>query len=163
MFLEKDDVSLYYEVRGSGEPLILIHGVIVDADLYSKAAELLSRYYQVITYDRRGNSRSVYKGEPHFDMEGQAQAGIEVIPEPDAVTGQIRVDQILPGDIVFLSSPKKPGDTEIYEMAVCTDTGTLFMLSPARTTVRLRNFKSGDEICERIITIRRIFSAKVTN
>ena len=60
-------------------------------------------------------------------------------------------------------SPKKPGDTEIYEMAVCTDTGTLFMLSPARTTVRLRNFKSGDEICERIITIRRIFSAKVTN
>ena len=96
-------------------------------------------------------------------MEGQAQAGIEVIPEPDAVTGQIRVDQILPGDIVFLSSPKKPGDTEIYEMAVCTDTGTLFMLSPARTTVRLRNFKSGDEICERIITIRRIFSAKVTN
>ena len=96
-------------------------------------------------------------------MEGQAQAGIEVIPEPDAVTGQIRIDQILPGDIVFLSSPKKPGDTEIYEMAVCTDTGTLFMLSPARTTVRLRNFKSGDEICERIITIRRIFSAKVTN
>ena len=96
-------------------------------------------------------------------MEGQAQAGIEVIPEPDAVTGQIRIDQILPGDIVFLSSPKKPGDTEIYEMAVCTDTGTLFMLSPARTTVRLRNFKSGDEICERIITIRRIFSTKVTN
>ena len=81
MFLEKDDVSLYYEVRGSGEPLILIHGVIVDADLYSKAAELLSRYYQVITYDRRGNSRSVYKGEPHFDMEGQAQDLLALMKE----------------------------------------------------------------------------------
>ena len=43
-------------------------------------------------------------------------------------------------------------------MAVCTDTGTLFMISPARTTVRLRNFSSGDAICERIITIRRLFS-----
>ena len=96
-------------------------------------------------------------------MEGQAQAGIEIIPEPDAVTGEIMIDQILPGDIVFLSSPKKdPGDTEIYEMAVCTDTGTLFMLSPARTTVRLRNFTSGDDICKRIITIRRIFSSRVT-
>ena len=96
-------------------------------------------------------------------MEGQAQAGIEIIPEPDAVTGEIMIDQILPGDILFLSSPKKdPGDKEIYEMAVCTDTGTLFMISPARTTVRLRNFSSGDDICNRIITIRRIFSARVT-
>ena len=96
-------------------------------------------------------------------MEGQAQAGIEIIPEPDAVTGEIMIDQILPGDIIFLSSPKKdPGDKEIYEMAVCTDTGTLFMISPARTTVRLRNFSSGDDICNRIITIRRIFSSRVT-
>ena len=97
-------------------------------------------------------------------MEEQAKAGVEVIPEPDAVTGEIMIDQILPGDILFLSSPKRAqGDTTIYEMAVCTDTGTLFMMSPARTTVRLRNFKSGDDICDRIITIRRVFSAKVVN
>ena len=96
-------------------------------------------------------------------MEEQAKAGIEVIPEPDAVTGKIMIDQIQPGDILFLASPKKTaGDKEIYEMAVCTDTGVLFMISPARTTVRLRNFSSGDSICERIITIRRIFSTKVT-
>lgn len=95
-------------------------------------------------------------------MEEQAKAGVEVNPEPDAVTGEIMIEQILPGDIIFLSSPKKePGDKEIYEMAVCTDTGTLFMLSPARTTVRLRNFESGDDICKRIITIRRLFSSKV--
>jgi len=95
-------------------------------------------------------------------MEGQAKAGIEVIPEPDAVTGKIMIDQIQPGDLIFLSSPQKtPGDNQIYEMAVCTDTGTLFMLSPSRTTVRLRNFSSGDSICERIITIRRLFSSKV--
>ena len=95
-------------------------------------------------------------------MEEQAKAGVEVIPEPDAVTGKIMIDQILPGDILFLSSPKDPNDKKIYEMAVCTDTGQLFMISPARTTVRLRNFSSGDSICERIITIRRIFSTKVT-
>ena len=59
MYLEKEDVSLYYEVQGTGEPLILIHGVIVDADLYSQASSLLARYFRVVTYDRRGNSRSV--------------------------------------------------------------------------------------------------------
>ena len=97
-------------------------------------------------------------------MEGQAEAGFEVIPEPDAVTGEIMIEQILPGDILFLSRPgQTAGDKKIYEMAVCTDTGTLFMLSPARTTVRLRNFESGDDICDRIITIRRIFSTRVIN
>ena len=95
-------------------------------------------------------------------MEDQAKAGTEIIPQPDAVTGKIMIDQILPGDIIFLSNPKDPSDKNIYEMAVCTDTGTLFMISPARTTVRLRNFSSGDAICERIITIRRLFSSKVT-
>ena len=94
-------------------------------------------------------------------MEEQAKAGTEIIPEPDAVTGKIMVDQILPGDILFLSNPKDPNDKKIYEMAVCTDTGTLFMLSPARTTLKLRNFSSGDAICERIVTIRRLFSSKV--
>ena len=72
MYLEKEDVSLYYETYGEGEPLILIHGVIVDAQLYQEAARLLSRYYQVILYDRRGNSRSRLKGEKDFSMDDQA-------------------------------------------------------------------------------------------
>lgn len=73
MYLEKEDVSLYYEVRGEGEPLLLIHGVVVDADLYCNTAEILSRYFRVITFDRRGNSRSVCKGERTFCMEDQIE------------------------------------------------------------------------------------------
>ena len=73
MFLEKEDVSLYYEVQGQGQPFLLIHGVIVDGGLYEKAAELLSAYYKVITYDRRGNSRSTCKGGNVFSMESQIE------------------------------------------------------------------------------------------
>lgn len=73
MYLEKEEVSLYYEVRGKGEPLLLIHGAIVDADLYHEAAELLAAYYTVVTFDRRGNSRSVCKGERTFSMEEQIE------------------------------------------------------------------------------------------
>ncbi len=73
MRLEGKDVSLYYEVRGSGTPLIMIHGVIVDANLFSRAAEYLSRYFQVITYDRRGNSRSELKDKAGNDMNGQLE------------------------------------------------------------------------------------------
>ena len=94
-------------------------------------------------------------------MEEQALMGTEVTLNYDAVTGEVIIEDILPGDILFLRSPSsEPGDTTIYEMAVCTDTGTLFMISPARTTVRLRTFAAGDDICDRIITIRRIFTSE---
>lgn len=75
MFLEKQDVSLYYEVRGEGETLILVHGMIVDAGLYENAARLLSRYYKVVTFDRRGNSRSRLKDDPapQFSIDAQAE------------------------------------------------------------------------------------------
>lgn len=73
MYLEKENVSLYYEVHGEGDTLILIHGVIVDADLYREAAKLLSKYYQVILYDRRGNSRSRCKGNLSFRMDDQIE------------------------------------------------------------------------------------------
>lgn len=73
MYLEREDVNLYYETYGEGEPLLLIHGVIVDAQLYLQAARLLSGYYQVILYDRRRNSRSVCRGEKPFSIEDQAE------------------------------------------------------------------------------------------
>lgn len=75
MYLEKEDVSIYYEVRGEGEPLLMIHGVVVDAGLYEKGAEILSRRCKVITYDRRGNSRSAFREQKErtFSMDEQAE------------------------------------------------------------------------------------------
>ncbi len=73
MYLNKDDVSLYYEVRGEGEGLVLIHGVVVDSDFFRETAQLLSYFYRVVTFDRRGSSRSVCKGERTFTMESQIE------------------------------------------------------------------------------------------
>ncbi len=94
-------------------------------------------------------------------VSGQMEEGEEVDPGTDAVTGEILIENILPGDVLFLRSPtSSPGDKRVYEMAVCTDTGTLLMQSRARTTIRLTSFKAGDSICDRIITIRRIFKTE---
>lgn len=50
--------SLYYEVRGSGPALLVIAGGNGDADPFGALADELARRYTVITYDRRGFSRS---------------------------------------------------------------------------------------------------------
>lgn len=93
-------------------------------------------------------------------MEEQMRMGTQVRPEYDVVTGDLIVENIMPGDILFLRSPYDSEDSsEPYEMAICTDTGTLLMVSKAKTTIRLVSFKPTDEVAERIITIRRVFSS----
>ena len=92
MFLEKKDVSLYYEVRGTGDPLILIHGVIVDAGLYENAADLLSSRYMVITYDRRGISRSRLKDTEESAAGESARQIIQKEAGSDAVDPDVFMD-----------------------------------------------------------------------
>ncbi|MEC4203602.1 alpha/beta fold hydrolase [Bacillus sp. AAVF1] len=55
--LEVPGAKLYYEVRGSGPILLMIHGGNGDAESYP-ITDRLSDRYTVITYDRRGHSRS---------------------------------------------------------------------------------------------------------
>lgn len=73
MILKTDSAELYYEEYGQGEPLLLVHGVIVDSELYKTAAQLLSRYYRVIIYDRRGISRSKCDKSVPFSMDDQVE------------------------------------------------------------------------------------------
>jgi pimeloyl-ACP methyl ester carboxylesterase len=49
---------LYYEERGSGPPLLLVHGTGAYADIWSPVLDGLARSYRVIAYDRRGFARS---------------------------------------------------------------------------------------------------------
>lgn len=53
-----DGTSLYYETRGSGPPVLLVPGVPGDAGQFTPVAEELAAHHRVLTYDRRGYSRS---------------------------------------------------------------------------------------------------------
>jgi pimeloyl-ACP methyl ester carboxylesterase len=50
--------ELYYELRGSGPSVLFISGATGDAGHFERVARLLADEFTVITYDRRGNSRS---------------------------------------------------------------------------------------------------------
>ncbi|GAA1246803.1 hypothetical protein GCM10009676_36270 [Prauserella halophila] len=53
---------LYYEVRGDGPLLVLIPGAPGNARVFTALADQLAQRYTVLTYDRRGFSRSVLDG-----------------------------------------------------------------------------------------------------
>lgn len=50
--------ELYHEIRGSGPCLLLIHGTGADSGCYDALAERLADEFTIVTYDRRGWSRS---------------------------------------------------------------------------------------------------------
>ncbi|GAA4616064.1 alpha/beta hydrolase [Actinoallomurus liliacearum] len=56
--LDVPGARLYYEVRGSGPTLLLIPGSNGDAGFFDGMADLLASHYTVLSYDRRGFSRS---------------------------------------------------------------------------------------------------------
>ncbi|WP_201582862.1 alpha/beta fold hydrolase [Psychrobacter immobilis] len=66
-------VDLYYEVQGSGKPVVLIHGWPLSGRSWeSQLMALVAAGYQVITYDRRGFGQSSKPWEG-YDYDTLAQ------------------------------------------------------------------------------------------
>jgi pimeloyl-ACP methyl ester carboxylesterase len=68
--------ELYYEVRGRGPVVLLIPGATGDAGHFEQAAEVLASEHTVITYDRRGNSRSRPAGPTTLDQQADDAAAL---------------------------------------------------------------------------------------
>jgi pimeloyl-ACP methyl ester carboxylesterase len=56
--IQISDATLYYREAGAGAPLLMIHGSGANADISQAAVTALQPHHRVITYDRRGHSRS---------------------------------------------------------------------------------------------------------
>jgi hypothetical protein len=90
-------------------------------------------------------------------MEDQMDAGIAVELQYDEVTGELIVDGIMPGDLVFFRHAQEPMSRVPVEMGICTDTGMLLMISKSKTTLRLFSIEDNELLHDRIISVRRIF------
>jgi len=56
-------IRIYYEDHGSGAPVVLVHGYLLDGHSWEQQeAALLDAGYRVITYDRRGFGNSSRPG-----------------------------------------------------------------------------------------------------
>jgi len=64
-YFDSNGVPIFYSERGSGEPVILLHGLGVNGDLNFRRpgiARKLAKHYRVIMMDARAHGRS---GKPH--------------------------------------------------------------------------------------------------
>src|SRR5262245_48466319 len=74
-----EGADLYYEVRGAGEPLLMIAPGGGDGWQYSWIADILADEFKVITYDRRANARSTMNAPQNFEIGQQSRDAVAVL------------------------------------------------------------------------------------
>src|SRR5438309_1246546 len=57
-YAEVNGINLYYEIHGSGRPLILLHGGLGSGEMFGPVLPQLSERHQVIAVDLQGHGRT---------------------------------------------------------------------------------------------------------
>lgn len=63
--IKSNSINMYYEVHGSGQPLLFIHGLGSSSRDWEFQVQEFSKTYQVITYDLRGHGKSDKPAGPY--------------------------------------------------------------------------------------------------
>lgn len=67
MKIKVNNVKLYYEVVGSGNPLVMVHGNGETHEIFDKAVEILSKHFTCYLIDSRGHGHSQKVTEFHYN------------------------------------------------------------------------------------------------
>ena len=62
--INRDGVDIYYEVHGSGPPLLLTHGYSSTSAMWQGQIEALSKHHKLVLWDMRGHGQSDYPDDP---------------------------------------------------------------------------------------------------
>ena len=66
MFQHVNGIQLYYEVVGSGSPLVMVHGNGEDHTIFNEAVDILKDRFTVYTVDSRDHGQSTKVSELHY-------------------------------------------------------------------------------------------------
>ena len=67
MYIHVNDINLFFEQTGTGQPLIMVHGNDEDHTIFDEAVEVLRDRYTCYTPDSRGHGRSEKPDELHYE------------------------------------------------------------------------------------------------
>ncbi|MGH6970441.1 MAG: alpha/beta fold hydrolase, partial [Caulobacteraceae bacterium] len=77
--LNRDGVELYYEVHGSGTPLLLTHGYSSSSHMWAGQIEPFAKRFKLITWDMRGHGKTDYPADQSAYSEAETVADMAAI------------------------------------------------------------------------------------
>ena len=79
-YLAINGVNYYYEVRGRGEPLLMLHGGLGSLDMFGPALPILAKSRKVIAVDLHGHGRTALGDRP-FKIESMGDDMAELVEQ----------------------------------------------------------------------------------
>jgi pimeloyl-ACP methyl ester carboxylesterase len=114
-YADVNGINLYYETRGTGRPLILLHGGLGSGEMFGPILPTLAENHQVITVDLQGHGRTADIDRP-IDIRLMAD-------DIAALIDHLRLDKpdlvgySLGGGVAFFTASKYPGKVRKLVMA----------------------------------------------
>ena len=105
-YADVNGINLYYETRGDGRPVILLHGGLMSGEMFRPILPALTERHQVVAVDLQGHGRTADTDRP-IDIQLMADNIVALIDhlglEKPAVAGYS-----LGGSIALFTAVKYP-------------------------------------------------------
>src|SRR6266446_5109752 len=139
--INRDGVEIYYEVHGSGPPLLLTHGYSSTSAMWQGQIEALSKRHKLVLWDMRGHGQSDYPDDPRAYSEALTVAYMAALLDEVGATSAIVGGLSLGGDMSLAFYRAHP---ERVRALLIIDTGPGFKKDDAREVWNKRAHDTGD-------------------
>ena len=139
--IDRDGIKIYYEVHGSGPPLILTHGYSSTSAMWHGQIEAFSKHHQLILWDMRGHGQSDYPDDPAAYSETLTVGDIAALLDEVGATKAIVGGLSLGG---YMSLAFYRAHPERVSALLIIDTGPGFKKDDARDTWNKRAHATAD-------------------
>ncbi len=139
--LGRDGVDIYYEVHGSGPPLLLTHGYSSTAEMWRGQIAALSKQHKLILWDMRGHGRSDYPDDP------SAYSETAVVADMAALLDKVGAESAIVGGLSlggYMSLAFYRAHPQRVRALLIIDTGPGFKKDEAREAWNKRAHETGD-------------------
>jgi len=155
--LNRDGVNIYYEVHGSGPPLILTHGYSSTSAMWQGQIEALSQHHQLILWDMRGHGQSDYPENPAAYSEALTVADIAALLDTVGA-GKAIVGGLSLGGYMSLAFYRS--HPERVRALLIIDTGPGFKKDDAREAWNRRAHDTADRFDREGLAVLKSLSAE---
>jgi pimeloyl-ACP methyl ester carboxylesterase len=139
--INRDGIEIYYEVHGSGPPLLLTHGYSSTSAMWQGQIEALSKRYKLVLWDMRGHGQSDYPDDPAAYSEALTVADMA------ALLDAVGADRAIVGGLSlggYMSLAFYRAHPERVRALLIIDTGPGFKKDDARDAWNKRALETAD-------------------
>src|SRR4051795_7500036 len=141
--INRDGVSIYYEVHGSGPPLLPTHGYSSTSAMWQGQVAALSKHHKLVLWDMRGHGRSDYPADPAAYSEALTVADMAALLDAVGASTAIVGGLSLGG---YMSLAFYRTHPERARALLIIDTGPGFKKDEAREAWNARALATADKL-----------------